>query len=115
MQEPPKDAVQWPVGMLRQRERGLTRRLVSLTTDIAAWPHGHNPIYRNGQLAGEVTSAAYSPTLSQSVALSWIEQGSVKSDDLLSDRFEVEVAGTRYPADVHVRAPFDPDGTRMRA
>ncbi|WP_366141212.1 glycine cleavage T C-terminal barrel domain-containing protein [uncultured Tateyamaria sp.] len=64
---------------------------------------------------GEVTSAAYSPTLSQSVALAWIEQGSVKPDDLMPDRFEIDVAGTHHPADIHVRAPFDPDGTRMRA
>ncbi|WP_299651607.1 hypothetical protein [uncultured Tateyamaria sp.] len=53
-------AVAWPKNqsfrgrdaLLRQRARGLTRRLVSLTTDMAAWPHGHKPIYRNGQLAG---------------------------------------------------------------
>lgn len=101
--------------LLRQRDTGISKRLVSMTLDGHAWPTGHHPVFRNGQLAGELTSGAYSALLDRSVALSWIEKGSVKADDLKSDRFEVEVAGARYNAEIHLKAPFDPMGERLRA
>lgn len=101
--------------LLRQKEEGIRRRLVSLTLPREAWPTGHHPLYRDGRLVGEITSATFSPTLDQSVALAWVEHGSVRANDLLSDSFEVEVGLVRVPATLHLGAPFDPAGERMRA
>jgi len=99
---------------LRQRDAGIDKRLLSMTLDTNAWPTGHHPVYRDGKLAGELASATCSALLGSSVALGWIERGGVSDDDLKSDRFEVEVGGKRYDADIHFEAPFDPRGKRMR-
>ena len=100
--------------LLRQRDAGIGKRLISMTLDGDAWPTGHHPVYRDGKLAGELASAAYSAMIGSSVALGWVERGSVKDDDLKSDRFKVEVGGKRYAAEIHLKAPFDPRGERMR-
>ena len=100
--------------LLRQREAGLKRRLVLLGFDGDAWPSAHHAIYRDGTLAGEVTSAATSPMLGRAVGLGWIETGGMGRDDLLSDRFEVEVNGERYDAELTLSAPYDPKGERLR-
>ncbi|KIC12551.1 hypothetical protein RA19_01335 [Leisingera sp. ANG-M1] len=98
-----------------QRATGLTKRLVSLTLPKHSWATGHQPLYRNGVLAGEITSAAYSPLLDKIAALGWVELGSMEDRDLLADGYEVEVGLERFPAQLHLTAPFDPRGERMRA
>jgi heterotetrameric sarcosine oxidase gamma subunit len=97
------------------RSRGPTRRLVVLGFDGSSWPSGHHPVYRNGALAGEVTSAAHSAFLGSSVALAWIEKGGMARDALETDSFEVEVQDRRYPADLHLRPLYDRKGERLRA
>ncbi len=101
--------------LLRQREAGIAKRLVSLTIAEDAWPVGHHPLYRDGVLVGEVTSGANSAHLSQAVTLAWVEKGSVRKDDLMSDQFEVEIGGKRHAATVHLTSPVDPGGEKMRA
>ena len=97
------------------KDRGLTRRLVGLSFDGASWAGGHNPVYRNGALAGEVTSAASSAYLGKAVALAWIEQGDTSAEALTSDTFEVEVEDRRYPAELSLRAFHDPTNEALRA
>ncbi len=99
----------------RVRAEGMTRRLVTLSFDRESWPSGHHPVYRNGQLAGEVTSASASAQLDRAVALAWIEKGLMSDDALMEDRYEVEVQDRRYPAELHLRPLYDPKGTKLRA
>ena len=35
--------------------------------------------------------------------------------DVLGSRYEIEVAGVRYPAEASLRPMYDPSGGRMRA
>lgn len=98
-----------------QKRGGIRRKLVRLSLPADTWPTGHHPLYRNGNLAGEVTSAAYSALLDVTSALGWVEKGPVDMDTLRTDKFEVEIGGSRFVAEVLARPAFDPAGERMRS
>jgi 4-methylaminobutanoate oxidase (formaldehyde-forming) len=89
--------------LLRQREAGVTKRLVQLTLDDPqAFAWGGEPIVMDGKPVGEVTSAGYSRSLGRIVAF-----GYVKSHDrrtpladaaIAAGRYEIDVAGVRERA-----------------
>jgi aminomethyltransferase len=58
--------------LLRQREQGLTRRLVGLEMLDRAIPRPHYPVLLDGQEIGQVTSGTFSPTLGKGIALAYV-------------------------------------------
>ena len=73
------------------------------------------PIYRNGELVSSVTHGAYAHLLGCAMGMGYLEHPEGISDEwILSGRYEIDVEGTRVPAKVHVRAPYDPSGKRVR-
>jgi 4-methylaminobutanoate oxidase (formaldehyde-forming) len=92
--------------LLRQAERGVTKRLVQLTLDDpAAFPWGGEPVLMDDRYVGELTSAGYSATLGRAVA--FVYARSVDADTPLTDaaidnaRYAVDIAGTLHQATVH--------------
>ena len=101
--------------LLRQRDAGLSRRLLSFVfEDAAAFPNHHEPIYRNGEKCGSLSSATFGHSLGRAVALGWIKGGSMTDADILGDKFEAEIAGKRWKVTPSPAAPFDPRGLRMK-
>ena len=95
----------------------LARRIVQFTLDDAApmlW--GGELILRDGKPVGEVRSASYGHTLGRSVALGLLHNATgVDKDFIESGRFEIDLAGERYTATAHLKAPYDPKSERVRA
>lgn len=95
----------------------LTRRIVQFTVDDAApmlW--GGELILRDGKPVGEVRSAAYGHTLGRSVALGLLHnEAGVDKDFIENGRFEIDLAGERYTATAHLKAPYDPKSERVKA
>ncbi len=85
----------------RQRDEGVTRRLVGLEMDDRAIPRSHYPVLKDGQEVGQVTSGAYSPTLGKGIALAYV----AADDTLVGTRLDVQVRGQPHPARV-ARTPF---------
>jgi 4-methylaminobutanoate oxidase (formaldehyde-forming) len=102
--------------LLEQKQRGLTRRLVVFALEDpepVLW--GGEPISRNNRIVGYTTSGAYGHTLGASVAMGYIKTGEILTPDFIqSGRYEINVSGTRVPASVHLRAPYDPDRVKLR-
>ena len=51
------------------------------------------------------------------MGLAWVREpdgGVATTDFVRSGRYQVDVAGTVYPATVSLRPPFDPDGLRVK-
>src|SRR5690606_17004021 len=95
--------------LLRQREAGLTRRMVVLTLeDPEALPFHDEPVYRAGELVGRVTSAAYGHSLGCAVAFAYVAAGQG-----LSGTYDIDIAGRRFSARVHLRPPYDPQGAKL--
>ena len=93
--------------LLRQRERGVARRLVQLTLDDpAAYPWGGEPILMDGRNVGELTSAGYSRKLGRAVAMGYARDDAPLTDaTILGARYEIDIAGKCCAATVHLRAP----------
>jgi 4-methylaminobutanoate oxidase (formaldehyde-forming) len=92
--------------LLRQRERGITKRLVQLTLDDpAAFPWGGEPVLMNDRYVGELTSAGYSRKLGRAVAFAYARSADAKTpltDAVIDDaRYAIDIAGALYPATVH--------------
>ena len=102
--------------LLRQRERGLQRRLAMFTLDDPEpLLHGDEPIYRDGALAGRTTSGAFGHTVGRSVGMGYVESDDgVDAASIRSGTYEIEVLAERFAAKASLRPPYDPRGERVR-
>ncbi|MCG8359173.1 MAG: FAD-dependent oxidoreductase [Kiloniellales bacterium] len=103
--------------LLRQKEAGLTKRLVQFALEDPEPLLYHNePIYRDGALVGYLTSGNYGHHLGAAVGLGYVKHAEpIDRDFVTSGRYEIEVACERYPARASLRPLYDPKGERARA
>lgn len=85
--------------LLRQRERGVSKRLVQFTLDDpTAFAWGGERIVMDGRTVGEITSAGYSRVLGRIVALGYAKSqqpdAPLSVAALRNARFAVDIAGT---------------------
>ena len=106
--------------LLKQRDSGewKRKRLVQfLLQDPDAMLYHHEPILRDGEIVGHLTSGAYGHTLGGSVGLGYVRydgDGGVDQDYLDSGLIEIDIGGERIPARASLSAMYDPRATRMR-
>jgi 4-methylaminobutanoate oxidase (formaldehyde-forming) len=102
----------------KARAEGVRRRLVSIVLDdpgVMMW--GGELVLRDGEVAGQVTSAAWGATVGSAVGLAYLRDaagGVVTAGFARSGRYQVNVSGDLYPATVSLRPPFDPAGDKIR-
>ncbi|MDE0128501.1 MAG: aminomethyltransferase family protein, partial [Gammaproteobacteria bacterium] len=73
----------------------------------------HNePIWRDDDLVGHVTSGAYGHTLGGAIGLGYVD--TAKAPDPAEGDFRIEVAGKRIPAEVSSIPMYDPKNKRIR-
>jgi 4-methylaminobutanoate oxidase (formaldehyde-forming) len=102
--------------LIRQRESGLTRKLVMFALDDPEPLIYHDePIYRNGELVSSVTHGAYAHLLGCAMGMGYLENPDGISDDwILSGKYEIDVEGGLIPAKAFLKAPYDPSRKRVR-
>ena len=104
--------------VLAHRARGpLQRRLVQiLVLDPQPLMFHAEVVLRDGTAVGYVRAASYGHTLGGAVGLAMIEPKRPVDDQYLnSGRWEVEIAGRRYPARASLKPLYDPQMTRIRS
>ncbi len=92
------------------------RRLVQvLLTDPEPMMFHGEVVHRDGAAVGYIRAASYGFTLGGAVGLAMLEAPEPVTKDYL-DRasWEVEIAGSMYPATTSLRPLYDPDSTRVR-
>ncbi|MYL63134.1 glycine cleavage system aminomethyltransferase GcvT [Bacillus hwajinpoensis] len=87
--------------LLRQREKGLERKLVGIEMIGRGIPRTNYPVYKGEQLIGEVTTGTQSPTLKKNVGLALIKKEYTEMDTEL----DVEIRNKRVQAKV-IPSPF---------
>lgn len=103
--------------VLAQKTAGpLTRRLVQvLVMDPAPMMFHAEVVRRNGTPVGYVRAASYGHTLGGAVGLVMVEAGEPVTQAYLdAGTWDVDIAGTRYPAVVSPRPLYDPEMKRVR-
>jgi 4-methylaminobutanoate oxidase (formaldehyde-forming) len=104
--------------VVKKKEAGPPhRRLVHvLVKDPEPFLFHAEIVYRNGEPVGDVRAGSYGHTLGGAVGLGMVEAGEpVTSEYLAQGAWEVDIAGTRYPAEVSLRAMYDPRSERVRS
>jgi heterotetrameric sarcosine oxidase gamma subunit len=102
----------------KARAEGPLRKLVSFTVDAPEpmmW--GGELILRDGVAAGQVTSAAWGEAVGRCVGLGFLWRpggGPVDAAWIRGGAYQVDVGGDRHAVQVGLRAPFDPDGAKIR-
>ena len=115
-------AVDWKKGdfvgrdaLMKIKALPRTRRLLQFVVDDpmpVLW--GNEPIYRDGQIVGYTSSAAYGHTLGGSVAMGYVSD--LEQDykgDWCAGAYEVENNGVRLSVKPSLRAAYDPDRIRI--
>jgi len=103
--------------LLEQKQAGLKRMLATFVLrDPAPVLWGSEPIYRDGAVVGYTTSGSYAHTLGGAIAMGYVHNiTGVSAQFIKAGRYEIDIAGTRYAADAHLRAPYDPARQRVLA
>ena len=102
--------------LLKQRESGpLTSRLVNvLLTSPDHDLYGDEPVYWDGKPVGHVRSGGFGHSLGAACGIAGISRDEgITAADLAAGSFEIDVAGTRVPAQVSLKPFFDPERSRI--
>ena len=74
------------------------------------------PIYRDGQLVCSNAHGAYGHYLGAAMGMGYLESSQgIDPEWIKAGRYEIEVEGKRYPAQAHLKPPYDPAGERLKA
>lgn len=103
-----------------QRDAGpIARRMVQIRLNVEGIPphlYHNEPILRDGQIVGSVTSGAYGHRIGASLGMGYVtREGGVSADWLEGGTWEVEIAWKRYPVQLQLRPWYDPKGERLKA
>ena len=96
--------------------RPLSKRLLQfLLADPEPLLFGHEPVLRDGEAVGYLTSGNYGHTLGGGVGLGYAKhEDGVNREWVESGSWEILVEGERVPATASMRALYDPGGKRAR-
>jgi len=102
--------------LLRQKEQGVERKLVQFQLEDPEPLLYHNePIWRDGEIAGYISSGAYGHTLGSCIGLGYINRSDKDvNEDWISGAFEIEVAGRRFSVTPSLAPLFDPKNGKIR-
>jgi 4-methylaminobutanoate oxidase (formaldehyde-forming) len=102
--------------VLRKKDAGLSRRLVQFRlTDPEPLLFHNEAILRDGKIVGTITSGNYGHHLGGAVGLGYVPSEGESAADVLGSRYEIEIAGERFPAEASLKPMYDPKAERVRA
>ena len=109
--------------LVRQREqwnaatphRTVMIAVPSLDAATGPWLIHNEPIWKDGELVGHVTSGGWGFRLNRMIGLATLHNAAgVSKEWIASGGFEVQIAGRMHPAEIQLAPFYDPQGLRMR-
>ncbi|MEM9575435.1 MAG: FAD-dependent oxidoreductase [Pseudomonadota bacterium] len=102
--------------VLRKKDAGLEKRLVQFKlTDPEPLLYHNEPVLRDGEIVGFLTSGAYGHSLGAAMGLGYVPCKGETAAEVLASRYEIDVAGTRVAAEVSLKPMYDPGAERVKA
>ena len=102
--------------VLAKREAGLSKRMLQfLLHDQEPLLYHNEPILRDGEIIGHLTSGAFGYHLGASVGLGYVPCQGESADDILSSQYEIEVAGAKVKATASLKPLYDPSSKKVKA
>ena len=101
--------------VLRKQDEGLALRMLQFKlTDPEPLLYHAEPILRDGEVVGFLTSGAYGHTLGGAMGLGYVPCKGESVQEVLASRYEIEVAGTRIAATASMKPMYDPKSERVK-
>ncbi len=101
--------------VLAKRAAGLERRLVQfLLTDPEPLLFHNEPILRDGEVVGYLSSGAYGHALGGAIGLGYVPCKGENGEALLAPDYEIDIAGVRVRAKASLKPLYDAQGARLR-
>ena len=83
--------------------------------DPEALLYHNEPIWRDNEIVGFITSGMFGHTLGAAIGLGYVNHADgVTPEYVQSGRYEIEVAGRRIPARASLRPVYDPENKRIK-
>ncbi|XP_063288982.1 sarcosine dehydrogenase, mitochondrial isoform X2 [Pelobates fuscus] len=101
----------------KQKAEGIRKRLVGFTINERVPLFGLEAIWRNGVAVGHIRRADFGFAINKTIAYGYIrnpEGGAVTTDFVRTGEYKLERMGVTYPAEAHLKSPFDPNNTRVK-
>jgi 4-methylaminobutanoate oxidase (formaldehyde-forming) len=101
--------------VLRKKDAGLDKRLMQFKlTDPEPLLYHNEPILRDGEIIGYVSSGAYGHHLGGAMGMGYVPCTSQTADQLLASSYEIDVAGCRVKAEASLKPMYDPISSRVK-
>ena len=102
--------------VLQKRESGLQRRLVQFQLhDSQPLLYHNEPIWRDGEIAGYITSGNYGHTLGAAIGLGYVACRTDESgEDITSSDYQIEIGGQKFAAIASLSPLYDSKGDKMK-
>jgi len=101
--------------VFQKKELGLSKRLLQFKlADPEPLLYHNEPILRNGEIVGYLSSGAYGHHLGAAMGLGYIDCTGESAADVLGSTYEIDIAGTRVLADASLKPMYDPKAERVK-
>lgn len=102
--------------VLKRKESGPQNRLLQFRlTDPEPLLYHNEPILRDGEIVGFLSSGAYGHTLGGAMGLGYVPCSGESATEVLASTYEIDVMGMRIKAEASIRPMYDPTSSRVKA
>ena len=101
--------------VLDKKDAGLDARMVQFKlTDPEPLLYHNEPIVRDGEIVGYLSSGAYGHHLGGAMGLGYVPCKGESVADVLASTYEIDVMGTRVRAQASLKPMYDPTSERVK-
>ena len=101
--------------VLKKKENGLDARLLQfLLEDPEPLLYHNEPVIRDGEIVGYLSSGNYGHTLGGAVGMVYVPCPGETAEQVLASSYEIDVAGARVKARASLRPMYDPKSERVK-
>lgn len=101
--------------VIARKETGPQNRLVQFRlTDPEPMLYHNEPVLRDGEIVGYLSSGNYGHTLGGAMGLGYVPCAGEKAADVLASSYEIDVMGTRVKAEASLKPMYDPKSERVK-
>ncbi|WP_425083563.1 GcvT family protein [Ruegeria profundi] len=101
--------------VIARKESGPKNRLVQFKlTDAEPLLFHNEPIVRDGEYVGYLSSGNYGHTLGGAIGLGYVPCEGEKTADVLASSYEIDVCGVKVKAEASLKPMYDPKSERVK-
>ncbi|WP_170398285.1 GcvT family protein [Ruegeria arenilitoris] len=101
--------------VIARKESGPKNRLVQFKlTDAEPLLFHNEPIIRDGEYVGYLSSGNYGHTLGGAIGLGYVPCEGEKAADVLASTYEIDVCGVKVKAEASLKPMYDPKSERVK-